>query len=162
MVQQFPNTAGLLLNQDKARLAHDDVPTLQALETAMLDTARYVTSYDYGEGRGLVRDVAQAARAVVSGIPMTNAGMWGVLAAPFGATDQILQGMDNAAAALTGTRRRQIVGTSGPEAWLLAQRAESLRVAKVWMGMPADAGILAPVDHVTASSRPGRTSSPCR
>ena len=82
MVRDFPQTAAFLANQDRARIAHDDVGALQAVETAIGRAARYVMGAD-GTG-GLPGDLVAGARALASGVPMAGSGVYGAVAAPFG------------------------------------------------------------------------------
>ena len=56
LVQQYPATAKLLLEQDKARVAHDDIGPLQAIESAIGKAVRYVMGAD-GRG-GMPNDLA--------------------------------------------------------------------------------------------------------
>ena len=79
MVQDYPATARLLLEQDRARVAHDDIGTLQAIESAVARAARYVVSAD--DRGGLVRDLAAGAYDLSRGAAGLFAGA-AELAAP--------------------------------------------------------------------------------
>lgn len=120
VVKRFPSTLAYLADENNARLSHDDVGMLTAIESAIGATARYITGANTGPT--LLGDV-------VAGVYRASQGAAGLAAAPFGVADEGLQALDDAAAALTGTPRRQIVGTPGAESALLSLGATAGRVA---------------------------------
>lgn len=99
---------------DFAALAHDDSGTLSKIGAAV----RYLVSAPDAARGGLVSDVGRAGRWIAAGVPRASAGLYNAAASVFGVADQGIQALDDAAAWITGTKRRQIVGSVGPEGFL--------------------------------------------
>jgi hypothetical protein len=141
-----PKLTGFLAdNPLAARLAQDDLPNLSAFEKLMraaVDVGKYAVSAPGALGGGLASDLKKAGGAVVSGVPAAGAGLYGAVAPFAGMADQFTQAIDDAAAFVTGTPRRQIVGTPGPESWLLGQQKSAKETAERWMGMDKNAGLV--------------------
>ena len=134
MAEQFPTTTRLLADPERAAISHDDSSVLSGIEKV----ARYIVSAPGAPYGGL----AQAGRAIVSGAPRFSSGMYGAVAGVAGVADQIVQSVDDAAAFVTRTPRRQIVGTPGPEGFLLDQQRTAQGVARDVLGMRDDAGMV--------------------
>lgn len=85
VVDQSPKLRDwLAADANNARISHDDTATLGGIEGiigSLGRAARYTVSAD--DGRGLLTDVAGAARSLVAGVPSFNAGVWGAAAYPF-------------------------------------------------------------------------------
>jgi hypothetical protein len=142
-----PKLTGFLAdNPLAARLAQDDLPNLSAFEklmSAAVDVGKYAVSAPGAPGGGLVRDAEKFGRAITSGLlPRAGSQLYGAAAVLPGIADQIAQTMDDAAAFVTGTERRKIVGTPGVESWLLAQQKSARAVADRWTGLDPNAGLI--------------------
>lgn len=121
---------------ERARVTHDDLDAMGMLEAG----AKYLVGAKDAPRGGLLTDVARAARSVASGAPSLSAGLYGGVAAAAGLTDQFVQALDDAAAWVTGTPQRQIMGTPGPESFLREQQRNANTVASDWMGLDPAAG----------------------
>jgi len=119
---------------DFAKLAHDDSGPLSAIASA----AKWLVNAPDAPAGGSIQTV----RALASGAPRLASGLWGAAAAVGGIGDQITQSIDDAAAFVTNTPRRQIVGTTGPETFFLAQQKTAQNTAANVMGMSKDAGFV--------------------
>lgn len=115
-------------------LAHDDSGPLSAIASA----AKWLVNAPDAPAGGSI----QMVRALASGAPRLASGLWGAAAAVGGIGDQITQSIDDAAAFVTNTPRRQIVGTTGPETFFLAQQKTAQNTAANVMGMSKDAGFV--------------------
>lgn len=134
---------------DFMKLASDDSGVLAGVESvlrnlgrAAVDVGKYAVSAPGAPGGGLMTDVAKAARAVASGVPQAGAGLYGAVAGVAGFTDQLVQTMDDAAAFVTRTPRRQIVGTPGPEGFFLDQQQRAKGTARDVMSPDPSAGFV--------------------
>lgn len=123
---------------DFAKLAHDDSGALSKLGAAV----RYLVSAPDAPRGGLVSDVAKAGRSIASGAPMFSSGAYNAVASVFGIADQGVQMLDDAAAKITGTPRRQIVGTIGPEGFLRYLGAGAESTANAVQGADPNAGFV--------------------
>jgi hypothetical protein len=121
---------------ERAKVTHDDLDAMGLLEAG----AKYLVGAKDAPRGGLLTDVARAARSVASGAPSLSAGLYGGVAAVAGLTDQFVQALDDAAAWVTGTPRRQIMGTPGPESFFRDQQRNANTVAADWMGLDPAAG----------------------
>lgn len=121
---------------ERAKVAHDDLDAMGLLEAG----AKYLVGAKEAPRGGLLTDVARAARAVASGAPSLSAGLYGGVAAVAGLSDQFVQALDDAAAWVTGTPQRQVMGTPGPESFLRDQQRIANTVASNWMGLDPAAG----------------------
>jgi hypothetical protein len=120
-LRRFPQTLSFLADDtNNAHLAHDDTDALTRVEGALGATARYITGAP-GSSNGLVTDL-------IGSIYGASKGAAGAMAVPFGAADDMLQRMDDAAAGLTGTPRRKIAGAPGPEGFLLDLGGQAGRI----------------------------------
>lgn len=135
---------------DFMELAHDDSGVLANIESALgnlgraaVDVGKYAVSAPGAPGGGMLSDVARAVRSLAAGAgPGLGAAAYGGLAAVAGVSDEIAQGLDDAAAFLTGTPRRQIVGTPGLEGFFLDLQKRSAQVASALEGADPTAGIV--------------------
>lgn len=135
---------------DFMELAHDDSSVLASIETALgklgraaVDVGKYAVSAPGAPGGGMLSDVARAVRSLAAGAgPGLGAATYGGLAAVAGFSDEIAQGLDDAAAFLTGTPRRQIVGTPGLEGFFLDLQKRSTQVADAVEGRDPNAGFI--------------------
>ncbi|MCH9837525.1 hypothetical protein K0U83_17815, partial [bacterium] len=119
LVQRAPKAAQFLTERPAAAAAmRDDMPAI----TSVADAVGRAVSWMMGAQRdgGLPGFAGRAATTVGAGATFgLSSAAAGMLAAPFGLADQALQVLDNVAAGVTGTPRRQIVGAPGPEGFLL-------------------------------------------
>ena len=119
LVQRAPKAAQFLTERPAAAAAmRDDMPAI----TSVADAVGRAVSWMMGAQRdgGLPGFAGRAATTVGAGATFgLSSAAAGMLAAPFGLADQALQVLDNVAAGVTGTQRRQIVGAPGPEGFLL-------------------------------------------
>jgi len=76
-----PVTRAAFADADFAKLAHDDADNLTLMEKAV-GALKYVVSAPGAARGGLFNDVTHAGRALGSGLPTFNAGVYGALAAP--------------------------------------------------------------------------------
>lgn len=115
LVQRAPKAAQFLTERPAAAAAmRDDMPAI----TSVADAVGRAVSWMMGAQRdgGLPGFAGRAATTVGAGATFgLSSAAAGMLAAPFGLADQALQVLDNVAAGVTGTPRRQIVGAPGPE-----------------------------------------------
>jgi hypothetical protein len=136
-IEQSPKLRGWLASdKTNAEVSHDDLDVLSTVEKA----AKYLVSAPNAPRGGLSSDVARAARSVASGAPSLSAGLYGGVASVAGLTDQFVQSLDDAAAWVTGTQRREILGTPGPESFFLGQQRSANLEAARWMGIDPAAG----------------------
>lgn len=126
---QTPTLRSRYTDADFAALAHDDSGPLSAIESAV----RWLVSAPGAARGGLAGDAGTAGNVLRAAVPGFAGKAYGALAAPFGLADQAIQAMDDAAAALTGTKRRQIVGTPGPEGFLLNEQKAANQQAQALM-----------------------------
>ena len=120
-----------------AALAHDDVESFDSIE----QTIGAIASYAMGarKGGGLPEFLSKFPRTLAGALgPGIGAGMYGVAAAPIGVAEQlgsaVVQGLDDLAAAVTGTRRRDMNDGASLEAALLAKQKSSTAVQRAWEG----------------------------
>jgi len=79
-LEQAPKLRGwLAADMNNARVAHDDLDNMGALEAGL----RYLTSAPTAPRGGALTDVAKAARGLASGVPSFGAGAYGAAASPF-------------------------------------------------------------------------------
>src|SRR3990167_8392596 len=79
-LEQSPKLrAWLAADINHAKVAHDDLDNLGALEASL----RYLTSAPNAPRGGALTDVAKAARGLASGVPSFGAGAYGAAASPF-------------------------------------------------------------------------------
>ena len=79
ILQNSPTVARWLTDQNNARIAHDDVENMGAIESAV----RYVVSAPSAPRGGLMSDLGNVGMAAVSGLQRASAGVVGVAQAPF-------------------------------------------------------------------------------
>ena len=119
LVRRALKAAQFLIERPAAAAAmRDDMPAI----TSVADAVGRAVSWMMGAQRdgGLPGFAGRAATTVGAGATFgLSSAAAGMLAAPFGLADQALQVLDNVAAGVTGTPRRQIVGAPGPEGFLL-------------------------------------------
>ncbi|MFZ5565976.1 MAG: hypothetical protein ACOY95_03135 [Pseudomonadota bacterium] len=137
VLEQRPRLRGWIAEDpERAKVTHDDLDAMGMLEAG----AKYLVGAKDAPRGGLLTDVARAARSVASGAPSLSAGLYGGVAAVAGLTDQFVQALDDAAAWVTGTPQRQIMGTPGPESFFRDQQRNANTVAADWMGLDPAAG----------------------
>ena len=123
---------------DRARLAHDDLDNMGGIEQTIGSIAAYVMGSKPGGGLpGMIGRIPQTVAAGAG--PSLGASMYGVAAAPFELADQGIQFLDDMAAAITGTGRRQIADTQGVGSFLRGQQKSAQDVAGRWR--PDSAGL---------------------
>ena len=137
---QAPVLRQRFADENFAKIAHDDSTPLSTLEKSVGNAVRYMMGAS--EGGGLPGDAVTFGRSIASAAPKLGAGIYKLLAAPFGLADSGLQALDDLAAAVTNTPRRQIVGSAGPESSLRALGAQADKEAERWMGLHPDAGFI--------------------
>lgn len=125
-------------DEDFARLAHDDSFTLSKIG----DAVKYLVSAPGAARGGLAADVGRALRSIASGAPTASSGLYNAAASVFGVSDQAIQFLDDAAAKITGTPKRQIVGTIGPEGFLRYLGSKADDFAKSVQGADPSAGFV--------------------
>lgn len=127
MLDQSPKLRDwLAADPVRAKVSHDDIGNLSAIEKGI----RYLVSAPDAPRGGLISDVGRAGKAIASGAPSAGGALYGAAASIAGLADQYVQTLDDLAALLTGTEKRQIVGTPGPESWLLDQQKQARGVAQ--------------------------------
>jgi GNAT superfamily N-acetyltransferase len=85
LTRQFPQTASFLMSPDNARVAHDDIGTMKAVEGAV----KYLFSAPDAPRGGLASDVGKAGKAIASGAWSLSSGMYGAAASPLEVLGQL-------------------------------------------------------------------------